>query len=44
MALSTSHSPETPLPGTFVGYELSPREYPLSIAQTVLRINKLLVI
>jgi hypothetical protein len=39
IALSSSHSPETALPGTFVDYELSPREYPLSIAQTVLRVN-----
>lgn len=30
IALSTSHSPESPLPGTFVDYELSPREYRLS--------------
>ncbi|MDF0556967.1 family 2B encapsulin nanocompartment shell protein [Kamptonema sp. UHCC 0994] len=39
IALSASHVGETQLPGTFVDYELSPREYPLSIAQTVLRIN-----
>ncbi len=39
IALSSSHSPETALPGTFVDYELSPREYQLSIAQTVLRVN-----
>ncbi|MFW9261371.1 family 2B encapsulin nanocompartment shell protein [Nostoc sp. CALU 546] len=39
IALSTSHSTETTLPGTFVDYELSPREYQLSIAQTMLRVN-----
>jgi Phage capsid-like protein len=37
--LSAGHVEETQLPGTFVDYELSPREYPLSIAQTVLRVN-----
>jgi CRP-like cAMP-binding protein len=39
IALSAGHVGETQLPGTFVDYELSPREYPLSIAQTVLRVN-----
>jgi hypothetical protein len=39
IALSSSHSGETTLPGTFVDYELSPREYQLSIAQTVLRVS-----
>jgi len=39
IALSAGHVEETQLPGTFVDYELSPREYPLSIAQTVLRVN-----
>ena len=39
IALSAGHVAETQLPGTFVDYELSPREYPLSIAQTILRIN-----
>ena len=39
IALSAGHLAETQLPGTFVDYELSPREYPLSIAQTVLRVN-----
>ncbi len=28
-----------PLPGTFVDYETSPREYELSVAQTVLRVH-----
>jgi CRP-like cAMP-binding protein len=39
IALSTDHSTETALPRTFVDYELSPREYQLSIAQTVLRVS-----
>lgn len=39
ISLSSGHTGETQLPGTFVDYELSPREYELSIAQTVLRIN-----
>ncbi|MCW6048694.1 cyclic nucleotide-binding domain-containing protein [Lyngbya sp. CCAP 1446/10] len=39
IALSAGHVGETELPGTFVDYELSPREYQLSIAQTVLRVN-----
>ncbi|WP_293145224.1 MULTISPECIES: family 2B encapsulin nanocompartment shell protein [unclassified Microcoleus] len=39
IALSLGHTGETQLPGTFVDYELSPREYELSIAQTVLKIN-----
>ncbi len=39
IALSSGHVGETQLPGTFVDYELSPREYELSIAQTVLRVN-----
>jgi CRP-like cAMP-binding protein len=37
--LSSGHTGEVELPGTFVDYELSPREYPLSAAQTVLRIH-----
>ncbi|MEH2283614.1 MAG: family 2B encapsulin nanocompartment shell protein [Nostoc sp.] len=37
--LSAGHLGETELPGTFVDYELSPREYQLSVAQTVLRIQ-----
>jgi CRP-like cAMP-binding protein len=39
VALSSGHVGETPLPGTFVDYELSPREYELSVAQTVLRVH-----
>lgn len=33
------HTGEVELPGTFVDYELTPREYELSVAQTVLRIH-----
>jgi hypothetical protein len=39
IALTSGHSGEPSLAGTFVDYELSPREYELSIAQTVLRIH-----
>ncbi|MFB2771139.1 family 2B encapsulin nanocompartment shell protein [Pelatocladus sp. BLCC-F211] len=39
IALSLGHVGETQLPGTFVDYELSPREYELSVAQSVLRVN-----
>ncbi|GAA5003068.1 family 2B encapsulin nanocompartment shell protein [Kitasatospora paranensis] len=37
--LSAGHVGEHPLPVTFVDYELAPREYELSIAQTVLRVH-----
>jgi CRP-like cAMP-binding protein len=37
--LSSGHLGETPLPGTFADYEVAPREYELSVAQTVLRVN-----
>ena len=37
--VTTGHAQETSLAGTFVDYELSPREYELSIAQTVLRVS-----
>jgi CRP-like cAMP-binding protein len=37
--LSSGHEGEPDLPGTFVDYELSPREYELSVAQTVLRVH-----
>ncbi|MFI8339361.1 family 2B encapsulin nanocompartment shell protein [Streptomyces sp. NPDC085639] len=39
IAMSAGHTGEAELPGTFVDYELKPREYELSIAQTVLRIH-----
>ncbi|MGW5053402.1 family 2B encapsulin nanocompartment shell protein [Actinokineospora sp. NPDC004072] len=37
--MSAGHEGEAELPGTYVDYELSPREYPLSVAQTVLRVH-----
>jgi CRP-like cAMP-binding protein len=37
--LSAGHEGEVDLPGTFVDYELTPREYELSVAQTVLRVH-----
>ncbi|MGW2620186.1 family 2B encapsulin nanocompartment shell protein [Streptomyces sp. NPDC001500] len=39
IALSAGHVGEADLPGAFVDYELKPREYELSVAQTVLRIH-----
>ncbi|MEU0059191.1 family 2B encapsulin nanocompartment shell protein [Streptomyces sp. NPDC006334] len=39
IAVSAGHVGEADLPGTFVDYELKPREYELSVAQTVLRIH-----
>ncbi|MCQ9186261.1 cyclic nucleotide-binding domain-containing protein [Streptomyces sp. IBSBF 2953] len=39
IALSAGHVGEADLPGTFVDYEPKPREYELSVAQTVLRIH-----
>jgi len=35
----SGHDGEPDVPGTFVDYELSPREYELSVAQTVLRVH-----
>ncbi len=37
--LSAGHEGEVELPGTFVDYELAPREYSLGVAQTVLRVH-----
>ena len=37
--LASGHSGEPDLPGTYVDYELAPREYELSVAQTVLRVH-----
>ncbi|CRK56093.1 cAMP-binding proteins-catabolite gene activator and regulatory subunit of cAMP-dependent protein kinases [Alloactinosynnema sp. L-07] len=37
--LAAGHRGEPELPGTFVDYELTPREYELSVAQTVLRVH-----
>ncbi|GLZ31708.1 Crp/Fnr family transcriptional regulator [Lentzea sp. NBRC 105346] len=39
IGLSAGHDGEPVLPGTFVDYELSPREYELSVAQTVLQVH-----
>ncbi|AEH10783.1 MULTISPECIES: family 2B encapsulin nanocompartment shell protein [Protofrankia] len=39
IAIAAGHSGEPDRPGTFVDYELAPREYELSVAQTVLRIH-----
>ena len=37
--LASGHQGEYDLPGTFVDYDASPREYELSVAQTVLRVH-----
>nr|WP_026426061.1 family 2B encapsulin nanocompartment shell protein [Actinokineospora inagensis] len=37
--LAAGHSGEVELPETFVDYEVSPREYELSVAQTVLKVH-----
>ncbi|MFF4405659.1 family 2B encapsulin nanocompartment shell protein [Streptoverticillium reticulum] len=37
--LASGHRGEPVLPGTFVDYELRPREYELSVAQTILRVH-----
>ncbi len=37
--LASGHAGEPELAGTFVDYELAPREYELSVAQTVLRVH-----
>jgi hypothetical protein len=39
IATAAGHTGEPQLPNTFVDYELSPREYELSVAQTVLRVH-----
>ncbi|MBL7489661.1 cyclic nucleotide-binding domain-containing protein [Frankia sp. AgB1.9] len=39
ISITAGHVGEPALPGTFVDYELAPREYELSVAQTVLRIH-----
>ncbi|MFD3807711.1 family 2B encapsulin nanocompartment shell protein [Streptomyces sp. NPDC058619] len=39
IAMSAGHTGEAELPGAYVDYELNPREYELSIAQTVLRVH-----
>src|SRR6266567_7730983 len=37
--LVSGHEGEPDLPGTFVDYDASPREYSLSVAQTILRVH-----
>ncbi|MEE1786773.1 family 2B encapsulin nanocompartment shell protein [Streptomyces sp. SP17BM10] len=37
--LSAGHEGEFELPGAFVDYELKPREYELSVAQTILKVH-----
>jgi hypothetical protein len=37
--ITSGHLAEAVLPGTFADYELNPREYELSVAQTILQIN-----
>lgn len=37
--VASGHAGEPDLPGTYVDYETSPREYELSVAQTVLRVH-----
>jgi CRP-like cAMP-binding protein len=39
VAMAAGHEGEHELPGTFVDYEIAPREYHLSVAQTVLRVH-----
>lgn len=39
ISLAAGHTGEPVLPGTFVDYETAPREYELSVAQTVLQIH-----
>ncbi|MEV2270234.1 family 2B encapsulin nanocompartment shell protein [Nonomuraea africana] len=39
VALAAGHVGEVRLPGTFVDYDLSPRVYELSVAQTILRVH-----
>ncbi|MEU6237552.1 family 2B encapsulin nanocompartment shell protein [Kitasatospora sp. NPDC047058] len=39
IGLSAGHRGEYELPGAFVDYELKPREYELSVAQTVLKVH-----
>jgi len=39
IAVAAGHGGEPGLPGTFVDYDISPREYQLSVAQTVLRVH-----
>ncbi|WP_225727244.1 MULTISPECIES: family 2B encapsulin nanocompartment shell protein [unclassified Nocardia] len=37
--VTSGHHGESPVPGTFVDYDVGPREYELSLAQSILRIH-----
>jgi len=37
--MASGHEGEHDLPGTFINYDASPREYSLSVAQTILRVH-----
>jgi CRP-like cAMP-binding protein len=39
IALAAGHAGEPALPGTFADYDASPREYELSVVQTILRVH-----
>jgi len=39
IAISSSHKGEAALPDTFIDYESEPKEYPLSIVQTIVRVH-----
>jgi CRP-like cAMP-binding protein len=39
IAIASGHDGDPELPGTFADYELAPREYELSVAQTVLQVH-----
>ncbi len=39
IAISSSHKGEASLPDTFIDYESEPKEYPLSIVQTIVRVH-----
>ncbi|MDH6575893.1 family 2B encapsulin nanocompartment shell protein [Kitasatospora sp. MAP5-34] len=39
VAVSAGHEGEADIPGSFVDYDLAPREYELSITQTILRVH-----
>ncbi len=39
VAISAGHEGEPEIPGSFVDYDLAPREYELSLTQTVLRVH-----
>ncbi|MGO9016973.1 MAG: family 2B encapsulin nanocompartment shell protein [Syntrophobacteraceae bacterium] len=39
IAISSSHKGEAALPDTYIDYESEPKEYPLSIVQTVVRVH-----